>query len=417
MPVPSLENGSPVSSRIGSLARTSSVTSSPVTAATFMASPRSRASRAIIAAQASGAAPPPLVTNFVPCLRAGRQQDLQPVGELVPVTAAAGAFCRMQQRERAFRQRLDHQNVDVAFLDQLQRRIEPIVEERRAAAKPDPVGLPQAHALPRCLSSRCTRCGGRRHYRRAIRRNRMKYRIAGLRAAALSCDGSIKQNNSGGTHETLAIRAARRGRFRGRSRSRGGAAAGNPHLAHHHDGLSAADGGRAREAARKARRAGRHPEPESLGSHLHRPERAVRRAVLRQCRCRGGRIDRADHAVGAHQGDGERGERHLGAQQHADRAEHAKPEREIDPRFHRQGPHRGAVGQRLVPGDAAADGVRQGMGHRELQEARSPHRRARPDGCGRRDGAAEPRGEFGFRDAAVPLHRARDGGRAGRSSP
>ena len=39
----------------------------------------------------------------------------------------------------------------------------------------------------------------------------MKYRIAGLRAEALACDGSIKQNDSGGTHETLAIRAARRG--------------------------------------------------------------------------------------------------------------------------------------------------------------------------------------------------------------
>ena len=44
----------------------------------------------------------------------------------------------------------------------------------------------------------------------------------------------------------------------------------------------------------------------------------------------------------------------------------------------------------------------------ELQEARSSHRQSRADGCGRRDGAAEPRGELGFRDAAVLVHRARD---------
>jgi hypothetical protein len=34
------------------------------------------------------------------------------------------------------------------------------------------------------------------HYCRAVARKRMKYRIAGLRAKALSCHASINQNNS-----------------------------------------------------------------------------------------------------------------------------------------------------------------------------------------------------------------------------
>jgi hypothetical protein len=79
MSVPSFETGSRVSASTGSTARTSSVTSSPVTAATFIVMPRSRASRAIMRAQLPARAPPALVTNFVPrCAIAGSSTSSRP---------------------------------------------------------------------------------------------------------------------------------------------------------------------------------------------------------------------------------------------------------------------------------------------------------------------------------------------------
>ncbi len=62
----------------------------------------------------------------------------------------------------------------------------------------------------------------------------------------------------------------------------------------------------------------------------------------------------------------QRGEGRFGDEQHADRAQHAKSAGEVHPRLHRQGPDRGAVGERLVPGDAAGNGRRQGMGARRI---------------------------------------------------
>jgi hypothetical protein len=41
------------------------------------------------------------------------------------------------------------------------------------------------------------------HYRRAVARKRMKYRIAGLRAKALSCDVSINQNKTNTAEEPM----------------------------------------------------------------------------------------------------------------------------------------------------------------------------------------------------------------------
>src|SRR6266567_7762137 len=72
-----------------------------------------------------------------------------------------------------------------------------------------------------------------------------------------------RETKKGGTHGTLAGCHLVRCHEPGDTLASVGAA-GNPHLAHHHDALPAADGDRAREVARATRRAGRHPEPESL---------------------------------------------------------------------------------------------------------------------------------------------------------
>ena len=73
------------------------------------------------------------------------QQHLESPCEIVPVAAAPLALGDLQQRERALRERLEHQHVDVAALDQLERRIDTIVRKPRAAANADRARLALLH--------------------------------------------------------------------------------------------------------------------------------------------------------------------------------------------------------------------------------------------------------------------------------
>src|ERR1044072_5117645 len=85
--------------------------------------------------------------------------------------------------------------------------------------------------------------------------------------------------------------------------------------------------------------------------------------------------------------------------------QHAQSQHQVDPRFHRQRPHRAAGAEGLGAGDHAADDRREDA--RQVRRARPAHRRDEPSGRHRRDAVGQAGDFLALHLSAVPVPAAR----------
>ena len=164
----------------------------------------------------------------------------------------------------------------------------------------------------------------------------------------------------------------------------------------HGDGAVLVPGEAGREAGRRAEGAVDH----AVERDRHDGGDPLRADGLHRAR----RADARDD-VGQDRRHAERDPRGLGGAVDALRAGHALGEHQVDPRFHRQGPHRASRREAHRPRDRAADGGGEGVRARAIRQARPDHGVAVASGRDRSAARRQVGDHRAFRKLAVLLHR------------